>query len=43
MLAEGSTAPDFTLPDQHGNPLTLSELRGKWVVFWWFVRADTPG
>jgi peroxiredoxin Q/BCP len=43
MLAEGTHAPDFTLPDQHGKPLMVSELRGSWVVFWWFVEADTAG
>lgn len=43
MLAEGTPAPPFTLPDQHGNPVSLSDLRGRWVVLWWYVRADTPG
>jgi hypothetical protein len=43
VLAEGTTAPSFTLPDQHGNPVALEDLRGRWVVLWWFVRADTPG
>lgn len=43
MLAEGEKAPPFTLPDQDGNPVSLDDLRGRWVVFWWFVKADTPG
>jgi thioredoxin-dependent peroxiredoxin len=43
MLAEGTIAPEFTLPDHHGSPVKLSDLRGRWVVFWWFVEADTPG
>ena len=43
MLAEGDAAPDFTLPDQNGNPLTLSELRGQTVVLYFYPRADTPG
>ena len=43
MLAEGTPAPDFTLPDQHGTPVTLSDLRGRWVVLWWYVEADTAG
>ncbi len=43
MLAEGTQAPEFTLPDQQGNRVSLSDLRGRWVVLWWFVRADTPG
>ncbi len=43
MLSEGSPAPDFTLPDQHGNPVSLSDHRGKWVVMWWFAKAFTSG
>ena len=42
MLAEGAKAPDFTLPDQDGNPVTLSDLDG-WVLLWWYPKADTPG
>ena len=43
MLAEGNQAPDFTLPDQRGNPVTLSDLRGQTVVVYFYPRADTPG
>lgn len=43
MLEEGARAPAFTLPDQHGAPVALQDSRGRWVVLWWFVRADTPG
>jgi peroxiredoxin Q/BCP len=43
MLAEGDAAPDFTLPDQDGNELTLSSLRGETVVLYFYPRADTPG
>jgi len=43
VLAVGDTAPDFTLPDQAGNPVTLSELRGQAVVVYFYPRADTPG
>ncbi len=39
----GDTAPDFTLPDQEGNPVTLSALRGKTVVLYFYPKADTPG
>ena len=42
-LAPGDSAPDFTLPDQHGDPVTLSELRGKTVVLYFYPKADTPG
>ena len=43
MLSEGDQAPDFTLPDQGGNPVTLSDLRGQTVVLYFYPRADTPG
>jgi peroxiredoxin Q/BCP len=43
MPAEGDPAPDFTLPDQHGDPVTLSDLRGQTVVLYFYPRADTPG
>jgi peroxiredoxin Q/BCP len=42
-LEIGDTAPDFTLPDQNGKPITLSELRGKPVVVYFYPKADTPG
>jgi peroxiredoxin Q/BCP len=43
MLQPGTEAPDFTRPDQGGNPVTLSDLRGRWVLLWWYPMADTPG
>lgn len=43
MVAEGQEAPDFKLPDQDGNDVTLSELRGQPVVLYFFPKADTPG
>jgi peroxiredoxin Q/BCP len=43
VLKEGSAAPDFTLPDQSGEPVSLSDLRGRWVALWWFPRAMTSG
>jgi peroxiredoxin Q/BCP len=43
MLAEGDAAPDFTLPDQDGNPVSLGDLRGQTVVLYFYPRADTPG
>jgi thioredoxin-dependent peroxiredoxin len=39
----GESAPDFTLPDQDGNPVSLSGLRGKTVVLYFYPKADTPG
>jgi thioredoxin-dependent peroxiredoxin len=43
VIAEGEAAPDFTLPDQAGNEVKLSELRGGNVVLYFYPRADTPG
>jgi peroxiredoxin Q/BCP len=42
-LNPGDPAPDFTLPDQDGNPVSLSGLRGKTVVLYFYPKADTPG
>jgi peroxiredoxin Q/BCP len=43
MPQVGEMAPDFDLPTSGGGRLRLSDLRGKWVVLWFFPRADTPG
>jgi peroxiredoxin Q/BCP len=43
VLTAGDQAPDFTLPDQSGEPVTLSDLRGQTVVLYFYPRADTPG
>jgi thioredoxin-dependent peroxiredoxin len=37
------SAPDFTLPDQDGNEVTLSSLRGRTVVLYFYPKDDTPG
>ncbi len=42
-LEPGMAAPDFTLPDQHGKKVRLSDFRGKRVVLYFFPKADTPG
>lgn len=36
-------APDFTLPDENGNEVSLKDYRGKNVVLFFFPKADTPG
>jgi peroxiredoxin Q/BCP len=43
VLEPGDQAPDFTLPDQHGNPVKLSDLNGQTVVLYFYPKADTPG
>ena len=43
MIEPGETAPDFTLPDQDGVDVTLSQLRGGPVVLYFYPKADTPG
>jgi thioredoxin-dependent peroxiredoxin len=43
MVEAGQEAPDFTLPDQDGNRVKLSELRGQPVVLYFYPKADTPG
>lgn len=43
MLAVGDTAPDFTLPTDSGEELTLSSLRGRPVVIYFYPKDDTPG
>jgi len=43
MIEPGDKAPDFTLPDQRGNPVSLSAMRGKTVVLYFYPKADTPG
>lgn len=43
MIEIGQPAPDFTLPDQQGKEVTLSELRGAPVVLYFYPKDDTPG
>jgi thioredoxin-dependent peroxiredoxin len=42
-VAEGRPAPDFTLPSDEGGEVTLSKLRGKKVVLYFYPKDDTPG
>jgi peroxiredoxin Q/BCP len=43
MIEQGTTAPDFTLPDQDGDDVALADLRGRTVVLYFYPKADTPG
>ncbi|WP_447829172.1 thioredoxin-dependent thiol peroxidase [Aeromonas salmonicida] len=42
-LSAGTLAPDFSLSDQDGNPVRLSDLRGKKVLIYFYPKAMTPG
>ena len=42
-VTKGSRAPDFTLPSDEGGTVTLSDLRGKKVVLYFYPKDDTPG
>ena len=43
MLNVGDKAPDFTLKDKDGNPVSLSDFRGKKVVLYFYPKDNTPG
>jgi thioredoxin-dependent peroxiredoxin len=43
MLKEGDKAPDFSSKDQNGNPVKLSDFKGKKVVLYFYPKDDTPG
>ena len=43
MIAVGEQAPLFTMTNQDGNPVSLNNYTGKFVLMWWYPKADTPG
>jgi peroxiredoxin Q/BCP len=43
MPEVGDPAPDFTLPDQNGEPVTLASFKGKTVVLYFYPKASTSG
>ena len=43
MLEVGTKAPEFTLPDKDGNPVSLSDFAGKKVVLYFYPKDNTPG
>jgi thioredoxin-dependent peroxiredoxin len=42
-LTVGDLAPDFTLPDSDGKPVSLQDFRGQWLVLYFYPRDLTPG
>ena len=43
MIESGTVAPDFTLEGDQGETVTLSKLRGKKVILYFYPKDDTPG
>ena len=43
MLEVGTVAPDFTLPDQDGNQVSLKSFRGQKVVLYFYPKDNAPG
>ncbi len=43
LLSIGDKAPDFTLPNYDGKKISLSNLKGKKIIIWFFPKASTPG
>jgi peroxiredoxin Q/BCP len=43
MIEQGQQAPDFTLPDQDGKPVSLSDYTGQTLVLYFYPKANTPG
>lgn len=43
MLQPGMKAPQFTLPDKDGNPVSLSDFAGRKVVLYFYPKDNTPG
>jgi thioredoxin-dependent peroxiredoxin len=43
MLLPGTDAPDFSVKDHNGNPVSLKDYKGKKIILWFYPKADTPG
>ncbi|MCK5467249.1 MAG: thioredoxin-dependent thiol peroxidase [Cyclobacteriaceae bacterium] len=43
ILKAGDVAPDFSVNDQNGNPVKLSDFKGKKVVLYFYPKDNTPG
>jgi len=42
-LTVGNPAPDFSLSDQDETTRSLKDYLGKWLLVWFYPKADTPG
>lgn len=43
MIEAGTKFPDFSLPNQDGKTVSLSDFAGKWLVVYFYPKDDTPG
>jgi thioredoxin-dependent peroxiredoxin len=43
MLSAGHPFPNFSLPNQDGKTVTLSDFAGQWLVIYFYPKDDTPG
>ena len=43
MLKENDKAPQFNVPDQNGNDISLSDFKGKWIILYFYPKDMTPG
>ena len=43
LIAVGEKAPSFDLVNQDGKSISLESFEGKYVLMWWYPKADTPG
>src|SRR6201987_4515569 len=43
MMPAGSRFPDFSLPNQDGKTIKLSDFAGRWLVVYFYPKDDTPG
>ena len=43
MVETGMAFPNFSLPNQDGKTVTLSDFKGKWLVVYVYPKDDTPG
>jgi len=43
LAAVGSAAPNFTLPNQENQPVSLNDYKGKWVVLYFYPKDQTSG
>jgi peroxiredoxin Q/BCP len=43
LIGEGKKAPSFSATNHDGKRVSLSDFAGKYVLLWWYPKADTPG